>query len=41
MVVLYNVGASALLAIALGEPSALGKVRYFAKKSIPELLQVV
>src|SRR4029453_8607383 len=41
MVVLYSVGASALLAIALGEPSALGKVRYFAKKSIPELLQVV
>jgi CheY-like chemotaxis protein/predicted regulator of Ras-like GTPase activity (Roadblock/LC7/MglB family) len=41
MVVLYNVGASALLAIALGEPSALGKVRYFAKKSIPELLQAV
>ena len=41
MVVLYGVGASALLAIALGEPSALGKVRYFAKKSIPELLQAV
>jgi CheY-like chemotaxis protein/predicted regulator of Ras-like GTPase activity (Roadblock/LC7/MglB family) len=41
MVVLYSVGASALLAIALGEPSALGKVRYFAKKSIPELIQAV
>jgi CheY-like chemotaxis protein/predicted regulator of Ras-like GTPase activity (Roadblock/LC7/MglB family) len=41
MVVLYSVGASALLAIALGEPSALGKVRYFAKRSIPELLQAV
>jgi predicted regulator of Ras-like GTPase activity (Roadblock/LC7/MglB family) len=41
MVVLYSVGTSALLAIALGEPSALGKVRYFAKKSIPELLQAV
>jgi CheY-like chemotaxis protein/predicted regulator of Ras-like GTPase activity (Roadblock/LC7/MglB family) len=41
MVVLYSVGASALLAIALAEPSALGKVRYFAKKSIPELLQAV
>jgi CheY-like chemotaxis protein/predicted regulator of Ras-like GTPase activity (Roadblock/LC7/MglB family) len=41
MVVLYSVGASALLAIALSEPSALGKVRYFAKKSIPELLQAV
>jgi CheY-like chemotaxis protein/predicted regulator of Ras-like GTPase activity (Roadblock/LC7/MglB family) len=41
MIVLYSVGASALLAIALSEPSALGKVRYFAKKSIPELLQAV
>ena len=41
MVVLYSVGASALLAIAISEPSALGKVRYFAKKSIPALLQVV
>jgi CheY-like chemotaxis protein/predicted regulator of Ras-like GTPase activity (Roadblock/LC7/MglB family) len=41
MVVLYNVGASALLAIALSESSALGKVRYFAKKSISELLQAV
>jgi CheY-like chemotaxis protein/predicted regulator of Ras-like GTPase activity (Roadblock/LC7/MglB family) len=41
MVVLYSVGPSALLAIALAEPTALGKVRYFAKKSIPELLQAV
>ncbi len=41
MVVLYSVGASAMLAIALSEPSALGKVRYFAKKSISELLQAV
>ena len=41
MVVLYSVGASAMLAIALSEPAALGKIRYFAKKSISELLQVV
>jgi CheY-like chemotaxis protein/predicted regulator of Ras-like GTPase activity (Roadblock/LC7/MglB family) len=41
MVVLYSVGTSALLAIALAEASALGKVRYFAKKSIPELIQAV
>ena len=41
MVVLYSVGASALLAIALSEPAALGKVRYFAKKSISDLLQAV
>jgi CheY-like chemotaxis protein/predicted regulator of Ras-like GTPase activity (Roadblock/LC7/MglB family) len=41
MVVLYGVGASALLAIALGEPTVLGKVRYFAKKAVPELLQAI
>jgi CheY-like chemotaxis protein/predicted regulator of Ras-like GTPase activity (Roadblock/LC7/MglB family) len=41
MIVLYSVGAAALLAIAVEEPSALGKVRYFAKKSIADLLQVV
>ena len=41
MVVIYGVGASALLAIALTEPSVLGKVRYYAKKSLPELLQAV
>jgi len=41
MVVLYGVGATALLAIALSEPAVLGKVRYFAKKAVPELLQAV
>jgi CheY-like chemotaxis protein/predicted regulator of Ras-like GTPase activity (Roadblock/LC7/MglB family) len=41
MVVLYGVGASALLAIAISEPAVLGKVRYFAKKAVPELLQAV
>lgn len=41
MVVLYSVGAAALLAIGLGEPSVLGKVRYYAKKTLPELMQSV
>jgi predicted regulator of Ras-like GTPase activity (Roadblock/LC7/MglB family) len=41
MVVLYGVGASALLAIALAEPTVLGKVRYYAKKAVPELLQAL
>jgi len=41
LIVLYGVGASALLAVALGEPAVLGKVRYFAKKAVPELLQAV
>jgi len=37
MVVLYGAGAAGLLAVGLGEPAVLGKVRYFAKKSLPEL----
>ena len=41
MVVIYGVGAGALLAIGLTEPAVLGKVRYYAKKSLPELLQAV
>src|SRR6185436_19913066 len=41
MVVLYSVGTAALLAIGLGEPAVLGKVRYYAKKTLPELLQAV
>jgi CheY-like chemotaxis protein/predicted regulator of Ras-like GTPase activity (Roadblock/LC7/MglB family) len=41
MVVLYSVGAAALLAIGLGEPSVLGKVRYYAKKTLPELMHTV
>jgi predicted regulator of Ras-like GTPase activity (Roadblock/LC7/MglB family) len=40
-IVLYGVGASALLAVALGEPAVLGKVRYLAKKAVPELLEAV
>jgi CheY-like chemotaxis protein/predicted regulator of Ras-like GTPase activity (Roadblock/LC7/MglB family) len=41
MVVLYSVGTAALLAIGLREPSVLGKVRYYAKKALPELIQTV
>jgi CheY-like chemotaxis protein/predicted regulator of Ras-like GTPase activity (Roadblock/LC7/MglB family) len=41
MVVLYGVGAAAFLAIALSEPTVLGKVRYFAKKAVPELVQAL
>jgi CheY-like chemotaxis protein/predicted regulator of Ras-like GTPase activity (Roadblock/LC7/MglB family) len=41
MVVVYRVGVSALLAVGLSEPAVLGKVRYYAKKTIPELLQSV
>ena len=41
MVVIYCVGAAALLAIGLGEPAVLGKVRYHAKKMLPELTKTV
>ena len=41
MIVLYSVGTSALLAIGLSEAAVLGKVRYYAKKTVPELIQVV
>jgi predicted regulator of Ras-like GTPase activity (Roadblock/LC7/MglB family) len=41
MVVLHGVGASALLAIGLSEPSALGKVRYYAKKAMAELARLM
>jgi CheY-like chemotaxis protein/predicted regulator of Ras-like GTPase activity (Roadblock/LC7/MglB family) len=41
MVVLYSVGVAALLAIGISEPAVLGKVRYYAKKTVPELLQAV
>jgi CheY-like chemotaxis protein len=37
MVVVYVVAASGLLAVGIGEPSALGKVRYYARRALPEL----
>jgi predicted regulator of Ras-like GTPase activity (Roadblock/LC7/MglB family) len=37
MVVVYSAGAGGLLAVGLTEPAVLGKVRYFAKKALPEL----
>jgi CheY-like chemotaxis protein/predicted regulator of Ras-like GTPase activity (Roadblock/LC7/MglB family) len=41
MIVLHGVGPGALLAVGLSEPSALGKVRYYAKKAIAELARVM
>ena len=40
-VVVWKVGATALLAVGLGGSSALGKVRYYAKKALPELAQAL
>src|SRR5262245_19285905 len=41
MVLLHGVGPSALLVIVLPDPAALGKVRYYVKKTLPELMQVL
>ena len=41
MVLLHGVGLSALLVIVLRDAAALGKVRYYVKKSLPELAQVL
>ncbi len=41
MVVVYAAGAAGLLAVGLNESAVLGKVRYFAKKALPELTRVL
>ncbi|HEV8584881.1 MAG TPA: response regulator [Methylomirabilota bacterium] len=41
MVVLYGVGSVGLLAVGITEPSVLGKVRYFARRALPELARVM
>jgi CheY-like chemotaxis protein/predicted regulator of Ras-like GTPase activity (Roadblock/LC7/MglB family) len=40
-VVVWRVGATALLAVGLGGSAALGKVRYYAKKALAELTQAL
>jgi CheY-like chemotaxis protein/predicted regulator of Ras-like GTPase activity (Roadblock/LC7/MglB family) len=37
MVVIYGVATSGLLAVGIGEPNVLGKVRYYARRALPEL----
>jgi CheY-like chemotaxis protein/predicted regulator of Ras-like GTPase activity (Roadblock/LC7/MglB family) len=39
MVLLHGAGSSAVLAVVLRDPTALGKVRYYVKKALPELLR--
>jgi CheY-like chemotaxis protein/predicted regulator of Ras-like GTPase activity (Roadblock/LC7/MglB family) len=41
MVVIYGAGGAGLLAVGLSESSVLGKVRYFAKKVLPELTRIL
>lgn len=41
VVLLNSVGDAAMLAVVLGDPAVLGKVRYHAKKALPELLRAL
>jgi CheY-like chemotaxis protein/predicted regulator of Ras-like GTPase activity (Roadblock/LC7/MglB family) len=41
IVVVYGAGAGGLLAVGLTESAVLGKVRYFAKKALPELMRAL
>ena len=41
MLLLHGVGPSAILAVVLRDPTSLGKVRYYIKKSLPEFLRLL
>jgi CheY-like chemotaxis protein/predicted regulator of Ras-like GTPase activity (Roadblock/LC7/MglB family) len=41
VVLLNTVGAGAMLAVVLGDPAVLGKVRYHVKKALPDLVRAV
>lgn len=41
MVIVYGVGAAGLLAVGLAGSAVLGKVRYFARKALPELMRAL
>jgi len=41
MLLLHGVGPSALLAVLVGDQGALGKARYYMRKTVPELLRVL
>jgi twitching motility two-component system response regulator PilG len=41
MVLLHGAGPSAILAAVLSDPTALGKVRYYVKKALPEILRSI
>ncbi|HEV2055733.1 MAG TPA: response regulator [Methylomirabilota bacterium] len=41
MVLLHSAGPSAILAVVLRDPTALGKVRYYVKRALPELLRSI
>src|SRR5437868_12584385 len=41
MVVLYGVATTGLLAVGIAEPNVLGKVRYYARRALPELARAM
>jgi len=41
VLLLHGVGSSALLAVLVGDPGALGKVRYYVRKTVPELVRAL
>jgi predicted regulator of Ras-like GTPase activity (Roadblock/LC7/MglB family) len=41
VVLLNAVGEGAMLAVVLGDPAVLGKVRYHVKKALPDLIRAV
>ena len=41
VVLLNAVGDGAMLAVVLGDPAVLGKVRYHVKKALPDLVRGV
>ncbi len=41
MVLLHGAGPAAILAVVLRDPTALGKVRYYVKRALPELLRTI
>ncbi|MDP2702774.1 MAG: roadblock/LC7 domain-containing protein, partial [Candidatus Rokubacteria bacterium] len=41
MVLLHGAGPSAILAVVLRDPTTLGKVRYYVKRALPELLRSI
>ena len=40
-VLLHGAGPSAILAVVLRDPTALGKIRYYVKRALPELLRSI
>ena len=40
-VLLHSVGSEALLAVLVNDPGALGKVRYYVRKTVPELAKAL